>query len=79
MPRYFFHSRDGVAYRDPNGLELPDMDAAGLEAMRYLAEIIRDDAAEVWRAGDLQLTIADEHGAELCVFSVTRRDAVPPG
>lgn len=73
MPRYFFHCRDGVAYRDPTGMDLPDLDSAGVEAVRYMSELLRDESAEMWRSGALELAIADELGAELCVLTVARR------
>lgn len=86
MPRYFFHSRDGVSYRDRSGLELPDLDAAGIEAVRYMSELLRDESAEVWRNGELQLAIVDEDDEELCVLTIVkserpaaeRRRSAPP-
>jgi len=75
MPRYFFHSRDGGLYHDPDGAELPDLRAAGLEAVRYLAELLREEPDGFWRAGELQLTIADAEGAALCVLILTRSGA----
>jgi hypothetical protein len=73
MPLYRFNTRDGVSYDDPNGLELPDLEAAGLEAIRYMAELLRDDGEEVWRSGELTLTIADHAGAELCSLTLVKR------
>ncbi|MEW5687968.1 MAG: hypothetical protein AB1942_23885 [Pseudomonadota bacterium] len=75
MPLYRFNTRDGVSYDDPNGLELPDIEAAGVEAVRYMAELLRDESEEVWRTGELTLTIADATGAELCSLTVVKRGA----
>ena len=74
MPRYFFHSRDGVSYQDPTGMDLPDLNSAGVEAVRYMSELLRDDSAQVWRNGELELAIADERGAELCVLTIAKRE-----
>lgn len=79
MPRYFFHSRDGVSHHDRTGSDLPDLDAAGVEAVRYMSELLRDDSAEVWRTGKLELAIVDMGGAELCVLTVAKREAGADG
>jgi hypothetical protein len=43
MPRYFFDvTDDGGVHTDDTGLELPDMDAAILEARRALADMTRE-------------------------------------
>lgn len=79
MPRYFFHSRDGVAFQDPTGLDLPDLNSAGIEAVRYMSELLRDEAHDVWRHGELQLSITDDRGAELCVLTVAKREGDTSG
>lgn len=75
MPRYFFHSRDGISHQDLTGIDLPDLDSAGVEALRYMSELLRDESEEVWRNGELQLAIADEGGAQLCVLTIAKREA----
>jgi hypothetical protein len=47
MPRYFFHIRsDDVFIRDPDGSDLPDLDAARAEAVHsardLLANLLRE-------------------------------------
>ena len=43
MPRYFFHIRDGEnIIPDEEGLELPDNEAAGVEARRSAVEMLAD-------------------------------------
>lgn len=74
MPRYFFHTRDGVSHEDHTGMELSDLNSAGIEAMRYMSELLRDESADVWRNGELELTISDERGAALCVLTVAKRE-----
>ena len=41
MPRYYFHSEDGRRFPDEEGTELPSDDAARLEAVRVLGELLR--------------------------------------
>jgi len=79
MPRYFFHSRDGVSHHDDTGIELPDLNSAGVEAVRYMSELLRDESADVWRSGELELAIADEAGAELCVLTIAKRETAASG
>jgi hypothetical protein len=43
MPRYFFDTRDDDKFfEDEDGCELPDIEAAKLEAAASLAELARD-------------------------------------
>jgi hypothetical protein len=63
MPRYFFHIRgsDGLI-RDPDGSDLPDLNAARIEAEKAA----RDLLANLLRAGEALdgqvFEISDEHG-----------------
>jgi uncharacterized protein DUF6894 len=43
VPRYFFDLRDGEFIPDHEGMELPDMQAALVEAKRTLAEILEEN------------------------------------
>lgn len=49
MPNYYFHIRSSAGLiRDPEGIELPDLDAALAEAKRsareLLADLLKEDA-----------------------------------
>jgi hypothetical protein len=47
LPRYFFDVTDSSgAHTDEVGLDLPDMDAAIMEARRALADMTRESLAE---------------------------------
>jgi len=66
MPRYLFHIRkDDVVIRDPDGSDLPDLEAALSEA----ANSARDLLAELLRHGELLdgqvFEISDEKGTVL--------------
>ena len=42
MPRYFFHVDNGEFVPDPSGTELPDINAARVEAVRAAGEMINN-------------------------------------
>ena len=48
MPRYFFDVQDGKSFPDYDGCELPDLDAARIEAVRLLGGMLRDEAETFW-------------------------------
>src|SRR4051794_1137484 len=41
MPRYFFHILDGTALTDETGVELADLAAARIEAVKLVAGVLR--------------------------------------
>jgi hypothetical protein len=66
MPRYYFHIRTADAFiRDPDGSDLPDLDAARVEAghsaRHLLAELLRDGEVVDGQVFE----ISDEAGAVL--------------
>ena len=60
MPRYYFDSHDGdQSIVDDIGVELPDIDAAKLEASRALTDLARDVVpGSIWR--ELCVSVRDE-------------------
>lgn len=75
MPRYFFDIRDQTgAHHDDVGLELPDMDAAILEARRALADMTRESLV-LDGTTDLSIVIRDgqEGPVNLIVSMTTER------
>ena len=62
MPRYFFHVMDGRAMIDAEGTELANMDAVRAEAVRTAGEILAAEDANLFRAQDWQMTVADADG-----------------
>ena len=75
MPRYFFHLHNDVDAPDPDGMELPSVEAARMVAMRHArftaAETIKDMGHFV---GDHRIDIEDSDGQVL--ETVYFRDAV---
>jgi hypothetical protein len=78
MARYYRHIRQGDRLvEDPEGVELPDLDAARAEALQG----IRDVLAEAIKRGDDTaldevIVIADEAGREM--MTIPFADALPP-
>lgn len=74
MPRYFFHVYDDVIVHDDEGAELPNGEAARLNAIRAARDII----AEQVRHGHFVLShwidVVDEQGE--AVLTITFGDAV---
>ena len=66
MPRFYFHYQDGHRLRqDPEGVVLPDAEAAWYQAVRSAREIsIRDMQAGALRPGQC-VEIADEAGRSI--------------
>ena|SRR5688500_18276661 len=74
MPRFFFHIRDGATLDDPDGMFLPDVRAARLEAVRSARDIMADDL----RRGRIHLSswieVTDAQGEP--IFAVPFGEAV---
>lgn len=66
MPLYYFHIRNGCDLeRDPEGMELPDLDSAHAEALIVARELV--DAVPEFNK-DTLIEIVDETGRTLlCV------------
>ncbi|HET7086688.1 MAG TPA: hypothetical protein VFI23_18115 [Rhizomicrobium sp.] len=63
MPRYFFHIREGsVFYRDEEGQELADAEAAREEAINTAREILSEKLLHGGSLNHRTIEIADETG-----------------
>ena len=72
MPMYYFHIRDGDHLEpDPDGTELPDLDAARTEALKVAQELMAEVANLGRRA---VIEIAD--GGGQTILSVPFSDAI---
>jgi len=76
MPRYFLHQRTSMGYiKDPDGSELPDLDAAREEALAGARDLW---ASAIREGADLtgdSFEIQDETGQP--VLNVAFTDALP--
>jgi hypothetical protein len=75
MPRYFFHTADGVRNPDTDGIELGDDDAAQLEAVRYAGEALRWQPKELRKRGQWRVEVTGEDGALLFTVITVAVDA----
>jgi hypothetical protein len=67
MPRYYLHLHNGHAFEsDPDGMNLPDIEAARAEALRVCREL-RDDIPELFE-NIVAFEIADATGRILLTF-----------
>lgn len=65
MATYYFHTEDGHPHDDEFGVDLDTQDAARQEAVRMLADLIKDRPEEVLKNGHWQVVVADDAGRSL--------------
>lgn len=66
MQTFIFETDAGTKGPQRVDIELPDVRAAQIEAVRYLGELLRDDGAEFWKDELATMTVSDDQG--LCLF-----------
>jgi hypothetical protein len=76
MPRYFFHVFDMIWSHDQDGEELPDLEAAVVQARHIARELLVEDEETGAAALDSFIEVADEHGSTVRVIRF--RDVVEP-
>ena len=74
MPRYFFHVYDDVIAHDEEGVELPNVAAARLNALIGARDIIAEQVKRGYFVLSHWIDIVDMQGEP--VMTVTFRDAV---
>ncbi len=70
MPRYHFHTEDGRCFPDPEGTELPDLDAAKREAQTVLGEILQHDE-QFWETQHFRLLLSETAKVEDVLYSIS--------
>lgn len=75
MPRYFFHRTDGDFDPDREGTELPDLNAARLEAIHYAAATVKDHPIEVWSPTPFRVEVSDDTGMLLSTVIILEIEA----
>jgi hypothetical protein len=71
MARYFFHTADGSRDRDEDGVDLPDIQAARIEAIRYAGEMLTQHPDLLGGAHDFCVEVVNED--EKLLFKVVAR------
>jgi hypothetical protein len=59
MPRFYFDTEDGRCVRDPEGTELPDVQAARREGLSILGEILRYQGEEFWKTAQFSVIVTN--------------------
>ncbi len=65
MPRFHFNVYDGVSSPDKDGTELPDWDAARVQAIAYAGEILKDTSQRLAVGEQWNMEVTDERGLVL--------------
>lgn len=79
MPIYHFHSADGAREPDESGIELPDLDTARSEAIRYSGAVLAHSPQQLWRTGHWRVEVNDENNVLLFTVVTLAIDAPKPG
>lgn len=75
MPRFFFHRTDGGLEPDQEGTELPDFQAARIEAVRFAAISVREHPELVWAGSTFRVEVSDETGMLLSTVIILEIEA----
>jgi hypothetical protein len=74
MQRYFFNVRDGVSRPDAIGQEFSTLADARAAAVRFAADVLRDEAEALLRGEDWRVELVDaERGLLFSVIVATVR------
>jgi hypothetical protein len=79
MPRFYFHTEDGVRIDDDEGADLPSLADARREGARVLGEMLRERPDAFWADGGLSLTVTDESGLTLFTLEVSATHSAATG
>ena len=77
MPRFFFDLSDGTRETDAVGIDLADVDAARVVALKFTGELLRDNSQEIWEGEELRVEVFDEGRMPLFVVSVSAMSVFP--
>ncbi len=77
MSRYYFDVRDGSVFPDDTGTELPNIETAREQAVRFSGKLLTDLGAKFWDVGDWRISVRDESGRVLFGLSLAATDAAP--
>ena len=75
MPRYFFNVKDGVDILDNEGVELADLYAARLQAVRFSGELLKDHPDVFWIQHEWRIEVTDETKLILFAIHISAVDA----
>ncbi|MHB2209740.1 DUF6894 family protein [Methylobacterium sp. CM6257] len=76
MPRFYFNVHDGKSQFDEQGTELPDWQAARIEAVRLAGYILQDEAKCITPGEDWRIEVTDHTG--LILFQIMLQVVMSP-
>ena len=78
MPLFHFNIQDDVPRPDPDGLDLPDKDAAWAEAVRCCGEVLRELDGNLSRGSEWRMEVINASGQPVFTlrFLATEHPAV---
>jgi len=63
LPRHYFHFQNSSTSLDHDGIDLPDIAAAWVEAVEIIATILREDSMDtLWEGQPLRLWVTEGPG-----------------
>ena len=68
MARYFFNTVGSDLTRDTTGEEFATVREARIEAVRFAADVLRDNPSIIWEGHDFRVEVTD--GKDLMLFTV---------
>jgi hypothetical protein len=77
MQRYFFNVRDGVSHPDTIGAEFAVPGDARAAAVRFAADVLRDEVDALLRGEDWRLDLVDANGGVFFSVLVSTVGAEP--
>ena len=79
MSLYHFNLADGSREQDIEGIELPSIEAAQIEAITFAGDMARERAAAIWADGSLQVEVTDHDGLMLLLVTMIVTNAPATG
>lgn len=74
MPHYHIELRTAERVWDTLDVERADVDALRVEMARFVGQMLRDHAKQVWADQDWRIDVTDEAGLILYVMHVSATD-----
>ena len=81
MQRFFFNTADGTRVRDVEGVSLPDLGAARVQAIRFMGGLLSDKPEFLWDGRDFRVEVTNQEGRVLCIvvaLAIDTADAARP-
>ena len=75
MARYFFNVVEDGHKVDTIGADYPDPEIARCEAVRFAAQVLKDEPERVWRGTEIRIEATDTWGTILFTLLIAGVDA----